>query len=67
MSIRRRLVPVFAILIAGILLRILRTAYGLEWNLLQKVVYLVIASLVITFLGNAVFKAIAKRRGDNTK
>lgn len=62
MSIRRRLIPVFAILIAGILLRIIRTSYGLEWNGLQKIGYLVIGSLVITFLGNAVLNAVEKRK-----
>ena len=61
MSIRRRLVPVFAILIAGILLRIFRTAYGLQWSGGRKVLYLIIGALVLTFLGNALLKALGKR------
>ncbi len=62
MSIRRRLVPVFAILISGILLRIFRTTYGLEWSGLQKVGYLILLSLVLTFLGNALFNALERPR-----
>ena len=62
MSIRRRLIPVFAILIAGILLRIFRTAYGLEWSGGQKVIYLIIGALVLTFLGNALFNAWERRK-----
>ncbi len=62
MLIRRRLVPVFAILIAGILLRIIRTSYGLEWNGLQKVGYLVIGSLLLSFVGNSLFEALERRR-----
>ncbi|RYD53250.1 MAG: hypothetical protein EOP52_03680 [Sphingobacteriales bacterium] len=60
MSIGRRLVPVFAILLAGILLRLIRTGYGLEWTGLQRVSYLILGALLLTLLGNGLLRLFKK-------
>ncbi len=62
MSISRRLVPVFAILLAGISLRIFRTANGLQWTGTQKVIYLVLGALVLTVIGNGIVRLWERRK-----
>lgn len=60
MNIGRRLVPVFAILVAGITLRLIRTAYGLQWTGLQRVGYLIAGAVLLTLVGNGLLKVFRK-------